>query len=134
MTRATSGSKYRIFLSHSRHDHWICHTIGEKIREAGADIWVDVFDLAAGRNIGEEIKAGLRQSQELLILISPASVGSDWVKHEAGIADVLDLPITLVMLHVDLDKRPEPLKDRLAISINDLPIYVESIRKKVEKA
>src|SRR5690606_16434526 len=122
------------FLSHSRQDHWICHTLGEKIRNAGAEIWVDVFDIDAGRNIGEAIKAGLRQSHELLILISPASVQSDWVKHEAGIADALDLPITLVMLHVVLSERPEPLKDRRAISINELPSYIESVRKKVEKA
>ncbi len=93
---------------------------------------LDAFDFDAGRNIGEEVKQGIRQSNELLVLLSPASVDSDWVKHEAGIADAYDLPITLVLLHVTLNQRPEPLKGLLAISMDELDSYAERLGNKLE--
>ncbi|GAA5506163.1 toll/interleukin-1 receptor domain-containing protein [Novipirellula caenicola] len=127
MTSQSTTAKHRIFLSHSRQDKWVCHQIREKIEQAGGSVWVDVFDIDAGRNISEEIKAGLRKSDELLVLLSPASIQSDWVKREAGIADALDLPITLVMMHAKLEDRPKPLQDRRAISINELPDYFDAM-------
>lgn len=124
--------QYNIFLSHSSQDKWICIRIARLLSDHGIHSHLDAFDFEAGRNIGEEVKKGIRDSNELLVLLSPASIQSDWVKHEAGIADAYDLPITLVLLHVTLDQRPEPLKGLLSISMDELDSFAERLRKKLE--
>ncbi len=127
-----TGSRYKVFLSHSKHDSWICERIGELIRGVGAETHYDAFDFEIGRDIGAEVKQGIRNSDELLILLSPASIESDWVRHEAGIADAYDLPITVVLLHVTLEDRPAPLAQLRAIEINDLQKYMDSLNRKTE--
>jgi len=124
--------QYKVFFSHSSRDKWICIRIAMLLAEHRVQSHLDAFDFDAGRNIGEEVKQGIRQSNELLVLLSPASVDSDWVKHEAGIADAYDLPITLVLLHVTLEQRPAPLIGLLAISMDELDSYAERLGKKLE--
>ncbi len=91
---------YRVFLSHSSQDQWISEVMREKIEGRGINVWLDAFDLPGGANIKERIKEGMRASNECLILLSPASRQSDWVRHEAGLADGLDKWTTLILLHV----------------------------------
>lgn len=131
MIQGTTSS-YKIFLSHSKKDQWVCQRIGELLNQVGVDTLYDAYDFEAGRDIGQEVKEGIRQSNELLVLLSPASLDSDWVKHEAGIADAFDMPITLVLLHVSLDDRPSPLNKLLAISMDELDEYASRHSQKQE--
>ncbi len=127
-----TGRSYRVFLSHSKQDSWVCECIGQALTQVGIETCYDAYDFDVGRDIGAEVKEGIQNSDELLILLPPASVNSDWVRHKAGIADALDLPITLVLMHVTLEQRPAPLCNLLAITINELPEYVERLRKQLE--
>src|SRR5207302_6614327 len=101
----------RVFLSHSTLDLWISERMKEKIEEVGLEVWLDAFDLPGGRNVKERIREGMRSSTECLILLSPASRDSDWVKHEGGLADAYGKPIAVVLLHVGNDDVPDTLRD-----------------------
>src|SRR5712691_7767050 len=105
MARRSTRKKaaYQVFLSYSRQDTWIAHVMREKIEAQGVKVWLDAIDLPAGANVRERIKEGMRTSAEALILLSPASRNSDWVKHEMGVADGMDKWTTLVLLHVTPD-------------------------------
>ncbi|MBI3467532.1 MAG: toll/interleukin-1 receptor domain-containing protein [Planctomycetes bacterium] len=96
-------------------------------QEVGVEVWLDAFDLPGGRNVKERIKEGMRSSTECLILLSPASRESDWVKHEAGLADGYGKPTVLVLLHVSDDDVPDPLRDLKFLSINEFPGYVRHL-------
>src|SRR5689334_9066691 len=96
----------RIFLSHSTRDLWISERLKEKLEEAGAEVWLDAFDLPGGRKVKEEIKQGIRSSTECWILLSPAARESDWVKYEAYVADAFGKPTVLVLLHMGAEDVP----------------------------
>jgi hypothetical protein len=117
----------RVFLSHSSQDQWIAERLQEKIVDVGAEVWLDAFDLPGGRNVKDRIKAGMRDSTECLILLSPASCQSDWVKHEGGLADAYGKPTVVVLLHVGDDDVPDPLRDLKFFRINDFPGYVKHL-------
>jgi hypothetical protein len=118
---------YQVFLSYSRQDTWIAHVMREKIEARGIKVWLDVIDLPAGANVRERIKEGMRASTEALILLSPASRNSDWVKHELGIADGMDKWTTLILFHVASDDVPEPVSHLNYLSINDFDSYLEQL-------
>jgi hypothetical protein len=69
----------------------------------------------------------MRSSTECLILLSPASRDSDWVRHEAGLADAYDIPTTLILLHVEKAHIPDPLRDLKFVDINDFAGYVRHL-------
>jgi hypothetical protein len=106
MAKRQSGKTHRVFLSHSSQDLWISERIKEKIEEIGVEVWLDAVDLPGGSNVKERIREGMRSSTECLILLSPASRGSDWVRHEGGIADVFRKPTAVVLLHASDDDVP----------------------------
>jgi len=99
----------------------------EKIEEVGVKVWLDAFDLPGGSNVKERIKEGMRSSSECLILLSPASRESDWVKHEAGLADAYGKPTALVLLHVGQEDVPDPVRDLKFFGINEFPAYVRHL-------
>jgi TIR domain-containing protein len=127
MTKRKRGIVPRVFLSHSTRDQWVSERLKEKLEEVGVEVWLDAFDLPGGTNVKERIKEGMRTSTECLILLSPASRESDWVKHEAGIADGYGKPTVLVLLHVSDDDVPDPLRDLKFLSINEFPGYVRHL-------
>jgi TIR domain len=118
---------YQVFLSHSHQDRWIAHVMREKIEGGGIKVWLDAFDLPGGANVHERIKDGVRASAECLILLSPASRQSDWVRHEAGLADGMDKWTTLVLLHVVAGDVPDPVRHLNYLSINDFESYVAQV-------
>jgi hypothetical protein len=127
MPKRKSSIAQRVFLSHSTRDQWISEMMKEKIESMGVGVWLDAFDLPGGRNVKERIKEGIRSSTECLILLSPASRESDWVRHEAGLADAFNKPTTFVLLHVGKDAVPDPLRGLKYFDINEFPAYVRHL-------
>jgi hypothetical protein len=127
MAKRKPGIVPRVFLSHSSRDQWIAERSNEKLEEVGAEVWLDAFDLSGGRNVKERIKEGMRSSTECLILLSAASRDSDWVKHEAGLADAYGIPTAIVLLHVSDDNVPDPLRDQKYFDMNEFPAYVRHL-------
>lgn len=127
MAKRKRATACRIFLSHSTRDLWISERMKEKTEEAGASVWLDAFDLPGGRNVRKRIKDGVRSSTECLILLSPASRDSDWVRHEAALADAFDIPTTFVLLHADESDIPDPLRELKFFNINDFDGYVRHL-------
>jgi hypothetical protein len=120
-------ASYQVFLSHSHQDRWIAHVLREKMEARGIKVWLDAFDLPGGADIHDRIKAGLRASAECLVLLSPASRSSDWVRHEMGLADGMDKWTTLVLLHVGPEAVPDPVRHQNYLSINDFEAYVAQL-------
>ncbi len=127
MGKRKAPTSCRVFLSHSTQDQWVSERMKDKIEESGASVWLDAFDLPGGSNIKERIKDGMRLSTECLILLSPASRDSDWVRHEAGLADGFDIPTTFVLLHAGTSDIPDPLQDLKYFDINEFAGYVRHL-------
>jgi hypothetical protein len=131
--RPARQKAYRVFLSHSSQDTWISTVMKEKIEERGIRVWLDVFDLPGGAPLKARIREEVRASDECLILLSPASCASNWVRHEAGLADAFQKWTTLVLLHVKQDDVPETLRDLKFLSINDFADYLAQLALRAGK-
>lgn len=77
-----------IFISYSRKDSEILRTIAFFLRDQGFKVWVDNEKLIPGTPTWEEsIENAIKSSLALIVILSPDSKGSEWVRREITYAD-----------------------------------------------
>ncbi len=75
-----------IFLSYNREDQAVARRFAEAFAAAGFDVWWDAT-LKSGEAYDEVTEAALRGAKAVVVLWSPRSVVSRWVRAEATLAD-----------------------------------------------
>lgn len=75
-----------IFVSYSREDRTAARHIAESFIKEGFSVWWDAA-LRTGQTFDEVIEKQLRSSKAVVVLWSPRSVASRWVRAEATLAD-----------------------------------------------
>ena len=75
-----------IFLSYARHDRAVAQIFAERFAEEGFTVWWD-GSLQSGQTFDEVIERNLREARAVVVLWSPRSVASRWVRAEATQAD-----------------------------------------------
>jgi hypothetical protein len=70
---------FDVFLSHTAKDKPRVRRIAVQLRAAGLKVWFDEWTIAPGEDIYLAIERGLETSRRLVLFISPAALGSDWV-------------------------------------------------------
>lgn len=125
---------YQVFISHATADKWLAVTICEKIElTTGATTFRDDRDIAGGDDIPEEIRRQIKQSREMVVLLTPDSVDRQWVLLEVGAAwgSSKRARITVVMNHVSVDPIPDMIKNKKAIRLNDFDHYLHELTQRV---
>jgi hypothetical protein len=77
---------FDVFLSYSREDRSAARHIAESFAADGISVWWDAA-LQSGETIDEVIEQRLKEAQAVVVLWSPRSVTSRWVRAEATLAD-----------------------------------------------
>ena len=72
----------KIFISHSSADKKFARTLKDDLKENSFTTWVDEDELNFGDSLIDKLEAALGESSHFLIILSPASVNSEWVKFE----------------------------------------------------
>lgn len=75
-----------IFISYARQDRPAARIFAECFVEEGFSVWWDA-SLHSGETFDEVIEQRLRDASAVVVLWSPRSVGSRWVRAEATLAD-----------------------------------------------
>jgi hypothetical protein len=75
-----------IFLSYAREDRPTARAYAECLTEEGFSVWWDA-SLRSGETFDEVIEQRLRAAKAVVVLWSPRSVASRWVRAEATLAD-----------------------------------------------
>ena len=75
-----------IFLSYNREDQAVARTYAEAFEREGLSVWWDTA-LRSGDAYDEVTEAALRNAKAVVVLWSPRSVVSRWVRAEATVAD-----------------------------------------------
>ena len=88
----------KIFVSYSRKDIGFARTLARDLEKAGYDVWWDLTDLRGGDDWLRVIPAAIESSEFILVVLSPNSVLSDWVKKEYTQALSLGKKIIPIML------------------------------------
>ena len=77
---------YDVFLSHNSKDKPIVRELAKRLRKAGLKVWFDEWVIQAGDDIYLALEQGLGSSRTLILCISPAALGSEWVALERSSA------------------------------------------------
>jgi WD40 repeat protein len=70
---------YDVFLSHNKADKPRVRQLAQKLRTAGLRVWFDEWIIKPGDDIYLAIERGLQTARTLVLCLSPAALGSDWV-------------------------------------------------------
>jgi TolB-like protein/Tfp pilus assembly protein PilF len=72
-----------VFLSYARADQARATKLAAALRKAGLNVWWDAL-IEGGTEYATSIEAALESCDAVIVVWSKASVGSDWVRDEAG--------------------------------------------------
>ncbi|KOP25077.1 hypothetical protein AMR41_16795 [Hapalosiphon sp. MRB220] len=68
---ASAMKSYKIFVSHGSHDSWLAEQIAKAIHSAGASSFLDEKNIPKGHDFKKRIYDEIKQSDELVVLITP---------------------------------------------------------------
>jgi len=88
-----------IFISYSHTDEAFVHELAAQLVRHNAHVWIDSWELNVGDSLIQRIQQAIQESSALLIVLSKASVESEWCKKElnAGLMRELDEKRVLVL-------------------------------------
>ena len=138
----------QIFIAYSRKDLPFVEQLAKDLKNSGFDVWFDVSGLGGGSRWGAEIENSIKNSQFVIVVLSPESIESEWVERETLLAGKLkrkiiplvyrtsEIPLIYLNLqHIDVQGEnyqqnfPEILR---ALSVDPSTVTLPS--KKAKKA
>jgi hypothetical protein len=105
-----------IFVSYSRIDADFVNTLATELVKNNANVWIDTWELNIGDSLIERIQNAIENAGALLVVLSKASVESEWCKKELSAGLIRELEekrvVVLPVLKEDC-KIPTFLRDKL---------------------
>lgn len=97
-------SNPHFFMSYSRDDASLQKRIISELRQRGLNVWVDTENLIPGSPAWErEIERAIRSAAGIIVLLSPDSNNSEWVRREISFAEQNTKRIFPVLIRGDED-------------------------------
>ncbi|MGH7023230.1 MAG: SUMF1/EgtB/PvdO family nonheme iron enzyme [Caulobacteraceae bacterium] len=90
-----------VFISYKHEERARCERFCEKLKALDLDVWFDVR-LTAGKRFDREIEQAVKSAKAVVVLWSPASVESEWVREEAGVGKARDVLAAIRIAPCDL--------------------------------
>jgi len=85
MSQLSTG---HVFISYSRKDNAIMRRIVSNLRQQGIKVWVDNEELIPGTPVWErEIEAAIGNAFAIIVILSPDSKNSEWVRREITLTE-----------------------------------------------
>ena len=100
----------QVFISYSRQDMDFVQRLAADLQAAGLDVWWDLTDIQGSDVWERRIEEGLRTSQYFIVVLTPASLESRWVRREYLSADNSGVKIIPLKLK-PYDVTPLTLRD-----------------------
>jgi hypothetical protein len=89
-------------MSYSRRDKAVMRRITAFLRKQGINVWVDNEKLVPGTPIWEvEIEKAIKSASAIIVILSPDSKNSEWVRREISLADQYRTRIFPVLVRGD---------------------------------
>jgi hypothetical protein len=109
----SSEFKYDVFLSHNVKDKPRVRRLAEHLQAANLRVWFDEWMIKPGDDIYLAVERGLEASRTLVLCLSPAALGSDWVNLERSTGlfrDPCNASRRFIPLLLDDCKLPDTLR------------------------
>ena len=76
----------KVFLSHSSNDRDLLQKITDEPTQAGMEVWDDTREIYPSDNWAQVTSQALEESQAMVVLFTPESIDSKWIKWSIGFA------------------------------------------------
>lgn len=76
----------KVFLSYVQSDREVAKELAGLLEKAGHDVWFADDALFPGENWASQIGKALKESEAMVVLLSPLAMKSDWVRQEIEFA------------------------------------------------
>jgi hypothetical protein len=108
----------KVFIAHSSADKEFVDDLADNLRHNGVQVWYDKFNMRIGDSLRDKIGDGIEGSDFMIVVLSPNSINSRWVKDElnAGLAKTFESQSVFVLplfLSGDNELLPVFLRDKL---------------------
>jgi hypothetical protein len=118
--------KHRVFLSYSSANLEKASQLANYLKAQSVTVFMS-NQLEGGALWEDSIQSALRNAKNLVILASPQSNNSDWVKFEAGFASGAKLKIIPVLYRCEEKDLPQYLRKYQTIDFDDMSGIVEAL-------
>jgi len=113
----------KVFISYSSVDESVAKEIQSTLEQVGIGSFLDRKDIDWGDDILERVARGLTDSSAVVVIISPASLKSQWVPFEVGHAMALGKKVLPFLTHPSIDV-PDFLRKLIhKTKIEDVRLY-----------
>lgn len=86
-----------MFFSYSSADGSFAKRLAIDLRARGFTIWLDRHDVQIGDPLLTVLEDGIVKSNSLILILSPTSVSSPWVKEEINLASKHEIPVLPIL-------------------------------------
>jgi TIR domain len=101
----------KIFISYSHSDKDWAEKFAETMIKSGMNVWFDQFNVKAGEPLSDAIEKGLRESDVVVLLISPENINRPNLFFELGASLSMNKTIVpVVPENLDSHSLPLPLQ------------------------
>ncbi len=119
---ATRRIQPSVFVSHAKADAVVAERIAAGLKVFGIPTWYSEWELQPGDSIVERVETAIAQSDVLIVLLSPRSVGSKWVSRELNSALASQLAgddVAVVPVLIEKCDIPALLVDILRVDLSE---------------
>jgi hypothetical protein len=95
-----------IFLSYCRKDDKRAIRLERALSSLRLRVWRDLRNIRAGERWPDAIERGIREARGVVVLVTAASAGSDWVTYEYAFATGAEVPVIAVVAQGGTAPRP----------------------------
>src|SRR5689334_5679191 len=71
-----------VFISHSNKDDAFVRELRLALAGLHTPVWVDSYNLRGGNTLAPEIAQAIEQARQVLVVLSPRTINSSWVRRE----------------------------------------------------
>jgi hypothetical protein len=123
---------YRIFISFSAKDRDVANKLKRQLTKAGAEVSA-AEPFVEGSEIKLHIADTLRQSDEVIAIVSKNSARDQWLSFEVGMAAGLGKKLSPVIVGITPSELPPALRSFHAINLAHFPEYVAELSDRLQR-
>ena|SRR2546423_643839 len=72
----------KVYVSHTEKDAPLARKVVSALRESGFDVWASTEEFLLGENWAEKTAQALKESDAMVVLLTPDALASRWVEAE----------------------------------------------------
>ena len=87
-----------VFISYSTQNRDYAHKLARRLREERLDVWIDNAEIRSGEEWWQSIVEALNAASAVVVIMTPDSLASQWVKREVMLAEQMHKRVFPVLL------------------------------------